>query len=201
VSLDGTHDETLDRTVQVFLDTIARCATPEAAEAMLAAIRSELMRTIGKIEGDGADPAAAEALRQVLARLDRETDGGGEARMSDDERRPLTEEERARIQAAKARGEMCAGCGRALVEGETVWFEQFAIHGEHGELNYWWAPVGAECAAPETVRATCKTEPERCAGCGRGIFNQPAHPRRRAVSCSRRCGVRSSVARGEGTSS
>jgi len=122
--------------------------------------------------------------------------------MSDAARRPLTEEERARIQAAKARGETCAGCGRALVEGETVWFEQFAIHGEYGELSYWWAPVGAECAAPETVRATCRAEPASCVGCGRGVFNQPTHPLRRATSCSRRCravAVRRSGGRLSGT--
>jgi len=121
--------------------------------------------------------------------------------VSEDVRRPVTEQDRARIQAAKARGEACAGCGRALVDGEHVWMERFAIHGEYGELSYWWAPVGAECVAPETVRATCATEPARCGGCGRGIFNQPAHPLRRGVSCSRRCVVRSSAARREGTSS
>jgi len=77
VTADGTHDEALDRTVQVFLDGIARCATPEAAAAMLAGIRSELLRVIGEIEGAGAESAATAALRRVLDRLDHETDGGG----------------------------------------------------------------------------------------------------------------------------
>ncbi len=77
MSIDGTHDEPLEQMVQVFLDAIADCATPEAAEAMLAAIRSQLLRTIGELERLDSDPEAARALRRVLDRLDRETDGGG----------------------------------------------------------------------------------------------------------------------------
>ena len=77
MSVDGAHDEALDRTVQVFLDAIAECASPEAAAAMLARIRSELPRTIGEIEGLRTDPDAARSLRRLLDRLDRETDGGG----------------------------------------------------------------------------------------------------------------------------
>ena len=121
--------------------------------------------------------------------------------MNDDERRPLTEEERARIQAAKARGETCAGCGRALLEGEPVWFERFAIHGGYGYPSYWWAPVGVECAAPEAVRETRGIEPSACVGCGRGIFNQPAHPRRLVASCSKRCVMRGVLARKEAAAS
>jgi len=105
--------------------------------------------------------------------------------VSADGGRPLTEDERARIQVAKARGEACAGCGRDLVEGETVWFERFDVTGR-GAVH-WRAPVGAECVAPETLRDTCRMEPERCAGCGRGVIHPSAHPTRRGVSCSKRC--------------
>ena len=80
----------------------------------------------------------------------------------------LTEEQRARIHAARARGKLCAGCGRDLVDGEHVWIERFTTGG--GGRGFWQAPVGAECASPETVRATCRTGPEVCAGCGRGVF-------------------------------
>ncbi len=77
MSVDGVHDEPLERMVQVFVDAIAECASPEAAAAMLAAIRSQLLRTIGEIERVGSDPEAAQALRRLLDRLDRETDEGG----------------------------------------------------------------------------------------------------------------------------
>ena len=115
--------------------------------------------------------------------------------MTDDARRPLTEEERARIHAARNRGGMCALCGRALVEGETIWMERLAVRDEYGGTTYWRVPVGAECIAPETLRATCSTEPERCAGCGRGVYYQAEHPRRRLVLCSKRCAGRYRAAR------
>lgn len=119
--------------------------------------------------------------------------------MSDD-RRPLTEEERARIHVARYRGGMCAVCGRELVEGETVWVQPIDVNADGSA--YWWVPVGAECIAPETLRATCRTEPERCAGCGRGVIHLSAHSLRRVVSCSKRCGVRARAARRkEGTTS
>ena len=114
--------------------------------------------------------------------------------MPDDERRPLTEEERARIHAARNRGGMCAACGRALVEGETIWFERVRITGLYGESRPWWVPVGAECIAPETLRATCDAEPERCLGCGRGIYGLAEDARRRVVSCSTRCAARVTAA-------
>ena len=47
--------------------------------------------------------------------------------MSDDAHRPLTEEERARIQAARQRGEACGRCGRAFAEGESIWIERLAV--------------------------------------------------------------------------
>ncbi len=107
--------------------------------------------------------------------------------MNDDGGRPLTEEERARIHEARYRGDMCAACARALVEGETVEFERIGVNADGSA--YWWVPVGAECLAPEMLRATCRTEPERCAGCGRGVVHLSGHPLRRAVTCSKRCAL------------
>ena len=109
--------------------------------------------------------------------------------MSSDARRPLTEEERARVHAARRSGGMCAACGRAFVAGEAIWIESLAVHGEHGGTTHWQVPVGAECVAPETVRATCTTQPEPCAGCGRGVYYQATRRRRGRVLCSRRCKV------------
>ena len=111
--------------------------------------------------------------------------------MTDDTRRPLTPDERARIHAARRNGGMCAVCGRAFLEGETIWMEPIAVHDEYGGTTHWRVPVGAECASPETIRATCSTEPERCAGCGRGVYygaTAPGRARRRQALCSRLCG-------------
>ncbi len=110
--------------------------------------------------------------------------------MSDDEPRLLTEEERACIHAARARGGLCALCGRELVEGETIWMERLAVRDEHGGRAIWQVPVGAECIAPETLRDTCRTEPERCVGCGRPVYYTGAAYGRRVASCSRRCARR-----------
>jgi len=107
--------------------------------------------------------------------------------MSDDARRALTEEERARIHAARRDGGICGLCRRAFVDGEAIWMERLAVHGQRGRMTHWRVPVGAECVAPETVRATCKAEPEHCAGCGRGVYYQAADRRRRSAYCSRRC--------------
>ncbi len=107
--------------------------------------------------------------------------------MTDDARRPLTEEERARIHAARARADMCARCGRELVGGEAIWMERLTIHHERGGTTHWRAPVGAECVSPETIRATGATEPEPCLGCGRGVhYGATAYPRDFVV-CSGRC--------------
>ena len=57
--------------------------------------------------------------------------------MSDAERRPLTEEERARLHEARYRGGLCAACGRALAESEAVRIERFAVPGLYGEVRPW----------------------------------------------------------------
>ncbi len=110
--------------------------------------------------------------------------------MTDDARHMLTEEERARIHAARRDGRTCALCGRFFVEGETIWMERLAIRHERGATTDWRAPVGVECVSPETIRATCNVEPVRCAGCGRSIRYGVTSSRRRLSLCSRRCAVR-----------
>ena len=110
--------------------------------------------------------------------------------MTDEARRVLTEEERARIQEAKWNGRLCALCGRALAEGEMFWLEWITIHGGHGDVSRWRAPVGAKCASPAFRTATEGEQPERCAGCGRGVYYQTSHPRRHVAACSKRCASR-----------
>ena len=139
------------------------------------AVVAVLLATVQRPGGGGASTTAEAA--------------GGAGRgcdVTDDARRVLTEEERARIQEAKRNGRLCALCGRALAEGETIWVEWITIHGGHGDVSRWRAPVGVECASPAFRTATEGGQPERCAGCGRGVYYQSAHWRRRLVLCSRR---------------
>jgi hypothetical protein len=49
------------------------------------------------------------------------------------------------------------------------------------------APVGRECASPETLARTAGREPERCAGCGRGVLYRETRGDRRRAFCSRDC--------------
>ena len=130
--------------------------------------------------------------------------------MTDDARRPGearieasddAERRRALIYAARARGELCAGCGRALAADEPVWIERFvtgmmAAGRRRPSPSRTQAPVGAECASAAFRAATEGTEPERCAGCGRGVYYPVADTRRRTPTCSKRCSARASVARG-----
>ena len=108
--------------------------------------------------------------------------------MTDDVRRVLSEEERTRIQAARVRGGTCAGCGRTLVPDEPVWVVPFDVYGDG--RAYWRAPVGAECAPPAFRAETDGMEPERCAGCGRGIYYRADRRGRRLALCSKRCSRR-----------
>ena len=116
--------------------------------------------------------------------------------MSEDARRALTEEERARAQAAKTRGGLCGRCGRALAEGETVWIERVPVGRPYGRRPaVWWVPVGGECASPAFRAEVEGREPAPCVGCGRGLFYRRADSRRRAAVCSRRCGQRAARTR------
>ena len=124
--------------------------------------------------------------------------------MSDDPRRPNDtvadasdddERRRARLNAARSRGGLCAGCGRALADGEPVWWASSLLSGAYGRLSRRWGPVGKECAPPDVVRETEGTAPERCVGCGRGVYYQLVHRRRRWATCSNRCADLSQAAR------
>jgi len=107
----------------------------------------------------------------------------------DDERR------RALLHAARRDGGLCAGCGRALADGEPVWWARLALRGAYGWISHRWGPAGRECAPPETLRATDGREPARCVGCGRGVYYESAPPPRRAPTCSKRCAGRYRMAR------
>ncbi len=116
--------------------------------------------------------------------------------MSGDERR-LTAEERDRVDRAKKRGGLCAGCGRALVAAEPVYIERFWIGtklfrdpGARGARVYVAAPVGVECASAEFLREAESAQPEPCAGCGRGVYYRVPNPRRRRAACCQRCRAR-----------
>ena len=108
--------------------------------------------------------------------------------MTDDARRPLSEDERARIHAARRDGGMCTACGRPRAEGEAVWMDRVVVRGEYGDVAHWRVPVGAECVSPEFRRETEGKEPEPCVGCGRGVYYQAAPGRQRRALCSRVCG-------------
>ncbi len=110
--------------------------------------------------------------------------------MTDDARRVLAEEGRARIHAARRYGGSCALCGRPLAQGETIWMERAAIYGEGAGVVHWRVPVGGECTSPELGRETERSEPERCAACGRGGHRQASTSRGWPELCSTRCASR-----------
>ena len=117
--------------------------------------------------------------------------------MTDDVRRVRSEEARVRIQAARRDGGLCGLCGRALAEGEPVWMECVEVGSYHGGRGaiYWRAPVCEGCASPAFRAVTDGTAPERCAGCGRGLYYAGSGGRRRLALCSTRCSSRYQGAR------
>ena len=117
--------------------------------------------------------------------------------MSDDARRVLSEEERARARLAKAYALVCGSCGKPLAEGETVWMQRLGVgptYSGRGAI-YWRAPVCRACASPALRAETEGAEPERCAGCGRGVHYASGAHRGRVALCSRTCGSRYRLAR------
>jgi hypothetical protein len=110
--------------------------------------------------------------------------------VSDDLRRLTTEEQREQLFTARRRGGMCAACGRVLSADEPAYIERFVVGGTWAA-----APVGVECASPELLQQVAGQEPERCAGCGRGVYYRMASSRRRQALCSRACGVRVQAAK------
>ena len=86
---------------------------------------------------------------------------------------------------------MCAVCGGPLPRGGPVWVERRVVSTGLGGQTWWWAPVGAECVSTDFRRETAGKEPERGAGCGRGMYYPARSPgRRRSASCSKHCAVR-----------
>ena len=77
------------------------------------------------------------------------------------------------LHATRNRGGLCAACGRRLDAGETVYFERFDVGprrvGEGTRQSQNWAPVGVECASPESLAYADERGPELCDGCGRGV--------------------------------
>jgi hypothetical protein len=124
-----------------------------------------------------------------------------EINMSNEQLSVTTEEQRERLHAARNRGGMCAACGRALDDQETVYIERFTVDtrkfvarrgtGRGSEAS---APVGIECASPDLLLQTAGQEPERCAGCDRSVFYRAASSRRHRALCSRLCTGRANTA-------
>ena len=110
--------------------------------------------------------------------------------MSESRLRIETEDERERLHAARRDAEMCAACGRRLGADETIYLERFAV-----VRSYLFAPVGEECASHELLAWTAGAEPERCAGCGRGIHYRMNLSTRHRALCSKRCRVRTDRAK------
>src|SRR4051794_18664163 len=93
------------------------------------------------------------------------------------ERWAMTDEQIALMHTARLRGGQCGWCGRALNDGEPVYFEQILVGTrrirqdgpvKHRSMAY--APVGIECASPELLAQTTGQTPDRCATCGRGVI-------------------------------
>lgn len=168
--------------------------TQTLIEAAEAAIRKQ----------EGAIKDGARQLRSIRLELEI-ADGSGvietttylewrresrRGRMTDGRLRIATEEDRARLHVASRYAGICAACGRAIAAGETVYLERF----RSGRL-YEAAPVGEECASPDTLARAAGMEPERCAACGRGVYYHPRRRRRTQAVCSRLCMSRAAGAR------
>jgi hypothetical protein len=121
--------------------------------------------------------------------------------VSDEQLSVTTEAQRERLHAARNRGGMCAACGRAMDDQETVYIERFTVDtrksparrgtGRGSVAN---GPVGVECASPDFLLRTAGQEPERCAGCGRPLFYREANLRRHRALCSKACAGRANRA-------
>jgi ribosome-binding protein aMBF1 (putative translation factor) len=112
-----------------------------------------------------------------------------------------TDEQIARVLAARRRGGICAACGRQLEAGEYVYFERFGVGAVRPRpllpirpRTHYHAPVGVECASPSLVAHASTQGVETCAGCGRGVVHPGARRTRKRPSCSQACGLRGWVA-------
>jgi hypothetical protein len=102
----------------------------------------------------------------------------------------VTDDDRRRVHAARRDAGVCGACGRTLGVMETVYVERFET--VRSRLS---APVGKECASHELLASTGGAEPERCVGCGRGVYYRLEYPSRRQATCSKRCTNRAAAAR------
>src|SRR4051794_16628094 len=110
-----------------------------------------------------------------------------------------TDAERERLYAARERGGVCAGCGRALEDGEPVYIESIALDlkpltapGTRRVRSTVSrdAPLGAECASPGLLARMADATPDPCMGCGRPIFYALDRAGRQQAMCSKRCAFR-----------
>ena len=99
--------------------------------------------------------------------------------------------QRERLHLARRRGGLCAGCGRTLSNGETIYIEQF-VDDRGIKVT---APVGVECTSEKLLDDTQGQEPEHCAWCGRGVFYRAGHWKRQQALCSRACAARVDAAK------
>ena len=119
--------------------------------------------------------------------------------MSDDMRRLTTDEQRARLYAARNSGGLCTACGRLLDDGEPVYIEYVAIDRKplaaagaqwRQTTAYRDVPLGAECASPGFLARMVGQGPERCEHCGRPVYYDAEREGRYRVACSKRCSTR-----------
>ena len=121
--------------------------------------------------------------------------------MDEGGRRIQSDERREQLYRAKRSGAVCAGCGRTFGPEEAIYMERLLLgarrlRGSH-VVTYAsdaYAPVGSECASSDLLERTAGTVPERCAGCGRGVYYHPRRPPRRRALCSKRCTARAATA-------
>jgi hypothetical protein len=105
-----------------------------------------------------------------------------------------TEKQRERFHTVRKRGGQCAACGRKLSPGEPVYIEQFEFSSGSGHATTASGPVGGECVSRGFAEEVEDCEPERCAGCGRGVYYRVMRTNRRRAACSRACLALASVA-------
>ena len=120
--------------------------------------------------------------------------------MSDDPPRVVTEDALDRLHLARQRGGVCATCGKALHPQEPVFWERVVIDIDRSGLGSGRyttireAPVATECASAGLREAASGRAPERCAGCGRGVYYRARNPRRHRAVCSKSCANRAVAA-------
>jgi hypothetical protein len=121
--------------------------------------------------------------------------------VSDDPRRVETQAALDRLHLARRRGGLCASCGVALAPEDPVYREVVAVDIDRSALGLghytavFEASVGAECASPEFLGEARERPPERCDGCGRGVYYQVPRRGRRRAACCRNCRNRASAKR------